>query len=94
MSQSPPCCIVDGLQASEAVLTLLDGAWYCAAHAQCATCGQPFSENLGSPRFIPCVCADYGWCGHEEQAWCSMDCLELAHLEPPDRDPNPEEDTT
>ena len=94
MSQSPPCCVLDGLQASEAVLTLLDGAWYCVLHAKCATCGQPFSENLSTPRFITCSCEDYGVLnGHEELAWCSVECMELAHPEPPDRDPELEEET-
>ena len=93
MSTPTPCCVRDGLRADEAVLTELDGAWYCATHAQCAACGQPFSENLASPRFITCVCADDGYSAHEESAWCSVECIDGAHPEPPDRDPEPEEES-
>ena len=94
MSTPTPCCVVDGLQANEAVLTLLDGAWYCSTHAKCATCGQPFSENASTPCFITCPCNDYGSYGHEEQAWCSVECLDAAHPEPPDRDLEQEEGTS
>ena len=92
MSTPTPCCIIDGLRADAAILTELDGAWYCSPHAKCAACGKPFCENVGKPSFVTCSCSDYGSYGHEEMAYCSVECLDSSHPEPPDRDPEPEEE--
>ncbi len=92
MSDAVPCCVVDGVRAESAPLTLLDGAWYCPTHAKCAACGQPFSENVLHPQLMTCVCEEYGVAnGHEELAWCSFACMESAHAEPAEHDPNTHE---
>ena len=70
----PPCFIDD-----QPSVGLVAGAWVCVAHSQCARCGADLRENLAP---VGCVCHDYGYSGHEDDLWCSLDCLELSHPEP------------
>ena len=74
-----PTCVFDALPASAAPLFLIDGLWLCSLHAQCATCHLPLIENVGNPKGIGCVCHNYGYSGHEEDMFCSVECMDAAH---------------
>ena len=66
---------------------LVSGAWLCESHAMCSSCLKSLA-SVKAPVF--CVCDDYDYSGHEELAWCSVDCMESAHPEAPERDPEEE----
>ena len=44
----------------------------------CPECKKPIEKP------VTCVCHKYGSLGHEEEAWCSVACMERAHPDPPD----------
>lgn len=42
---------------------------------QCAHCDKPLLPE----KAMGCVCAKYGYPGHEERGWCSEECMEADH---------------
>ena len=88
MSQPAPSCFFDAATAQDSPLFLIGGTWLCQVHARCAGCQVPLIETLGSP--VSCVCEDYGASLHEEALWCSVECMDSSHPEPPEREPEEE----
>ena len=89
MSQPAPSCFFDAATAQDSPLFLIGGTWLCQVHARCAGCRVPLIELLSPP--VSCSFDDYGYLGHEESLFCSLPCMEEAHPEPPERDPEEED---
>ena len=89
MSAHPPFCFFDAATAQDSPLFLIGGTYLCQVHARCAGCQVPLLEVIGP--VVSCPCEDYNYGQHEENLYCSMECMENSHPEPPDREPKEEE---
>ena len=81
MSDPTPRCFWQDDTPGQTPLHLIGGIWLCPTHARCAGCAKPLMEQV-PPQGVCCVCDKYGYGGHEEAQWCSVECLEAAHPEP------------
>ena len=80
-------CFFDDLPGT----VLVNGAYLCESHAICSTCLQSLA-TVQAP--VMCVCHDYGYAGHEELMWCSLEHMEEAHPERDDVDDTTAEEDT